>query len=489
MPRRTLLAIAVPVLVLVTWPFVKPFEIVDAVTGLPIEGCALRPLDTWYQLATEPFSGPLLFFSAWSWKRILCGVGWLIALCFLRRACERGSLSSMRRVLACAGRTLGALVPLSVVPVILYWCGRIGKSWTRNLCIALPLCLLLVHLLLRWRILRKRDPEAPLRVLVRPLNELLGDLGWVGLLLLVFMYAPLRVHRAGHRLVAPQGFLVADLHSHSDTTKDALMDGDRRLELFAAHGIDLTAVSEHGYYFSPGPDRPDFFSLRKEVKRRGYPMQVLPAQEFTTHALHLVILGGRKSYNRSDYRLPDCDALFSTPPTYGYDFARLIADVHQDGAFSVVSHWWMPFTWYQVDWRLLIEYGVDGFEITNGAERAPSELIGAWRDKGLKLFAANDFHYVRKSLYAWNLVPEKTVNPRGANLPDVDPHKIVQRMFSKPAHRPVAVRLHDDRVPVWLEPPFGLVRYFRSLEWHRRLSWILWIALYWLAGKWRRRGA
>jgi hypothetical protein len=372
-----------------------------------------------------------------------------------------------RALLRCVGR----LPPLGCVLIAfdrLGWLDHSAANWI--VYGGLALALIVAALLPFLRRGAQMDPVPGWRRAFRSVHTLLGDLGLVALPVLAYLYAAPFADRAGLRLEPPPGWVSFDLHAHSDTSRDAWMGGAERLALFARHGVRLTGVSEHGYFHAPKRGGPDFLSMRAEAERLNLDLQVLPAQEFTTSELHLLIVGGHDSYARRTYRTPP-----SSPASAGrsFDFQRLIADVHRDGGYCVVAHWWMPFTWGRIDWRTLIDWGVDGFEITNGAELAPKQLVEAWRAAGLRLFATNDFHYVRKSLYSWNLIPEATINPRSLPWRELKPYAAVERIFSAPDRRLAVVDLAID-APAWIQPPLLLLRYLRGLAMHQRISWAVW---------------
>ncbi|MBI2900791.1 MAG: hypothetical protein HYY17_11460, partial [Planctomycetes bacterium] len=241
------------------------------------------------------------------------------------------------------------------------------------------------------------------------------------------------------------------------------------------HRIDFSAVTEHSCFDDPGPhETATYATMQATARAEGMEMLLLPGEEFTTHALHLVLLGVRRTYPAGPYRLPTPK---EDPPHHGYDYRRLIAEVHREGGYVIVAHWWSHRQWRRVDWRLLVEYGVDGFEVTNGPELAPRELIEEWRKTGLPLFAASDFHGWQKSMYSWNLV-------EGGTAAERDPYEFLHRLFRERRVRPVVALYYDPRVPAFLEPPVGVWRYFTGLPPPNRIPWIVitvaawaWLAL------------
>jgi hypothetical protein len=219
-------------------------------------------------------------------------------------------------------------------------------------------------------------------------------------------------------------------------------------------------------------------------------MLILPGQEFTTHVLHLVILGTRRTFQPRDYRRPDWDAKQFTPPDYGFDFARLVRDVHREGGYVVVAHWWMFWTWYKVDWRLLVNWGVDGFEVGSSTDAASPGLARQWRDRGLFLDAGSDNHGTHKALYSWDLIDLAAIDPQGVPLARLDPYDVVDRLVKTRALRAVGMLNHhefDPAVPAALEPPMGIWRYFTRLRIEGRISWAAYALAAWAVARLLRR--
>jgi hypothetical protein len=280
---------------------------------------------------------------------------------------------------------------------------------------------------------------------------------------------------------------VADFHAHfQDHDTHAHLDGPGYLALFSRHGIDIAAATDHNR-FDVDRDAATLPTLQRAIRERGLPLVLIPGEEFCTPVVHLVLLGTRRLYRPADYHLADFNALEGVPPTFGFDFRRLIDDVHRDGGHVVVAHWWRPDSPSRVDWKLLAECGADGFEIASGADRTPSDLVEAWRGRGLLLLSGSDFHGWRKSLYGWNLVDRSTVNPAGGPLSGLDPLDVADRIFASRAIRPVVAAAYDPVVPAWLEPPSGAWRYVSGLRPAGRLSWAVALILAWMAYRVVRR--
>ena len=387
------------------------------------------------------------------------------------------------------GFLCGAYLPLALLPVAGFWSGLVGKR-TMMLLTPVGLPLAVFVLTVAALLLRPSTRGRRFRLFFATGRAFLGIAGMVAVLLLILIFAlPGNIHQAGERLVASEASYMVDLHAHGEG--DTLLDGPARLALFHQHGFSMVAVTEHNYFDTWEDDMP-FRRLRRIVHEQSLEMAVLPGEEFTTRATHLLLLGTHREFRPSNYRLPDFWHLQATPPTYGYDLSRLIRDVHREGGYVVVAHWWMIWTWYKVDWRLLVDLGVDGFEVTSGADRAPGPLVDAWKQAGLRLFSGTDFHGWHKSVYSWNLIDRASINPEGGPLAELEPYEIVRRIFERGSVTPVALDTHDPEWPIALDPPMQVWRYFVGLRLPNRVVWgsvalVLW-TLTWALRRWSLRG-
>jgi len=467
---------------------VVPFrrDVIDLRTQQGVPGLRLEPIAPLFQALTEPLYGPVHAFSRLPLGRMLSLLLWVAGIAFVRRL--RGSLrqgGGLRRIASDVGFLIGAYVPLALLPVLAFWSHLIGKrEMTRLTPLGLPLAafVLTVAVLL----FRPSSKGRRFRLFFATGRAFLGISGMVAVALMILVFVlPRNVDDAGERLVAPDTFTVADLHAHGEEG-DALMDGPARLALFHQHGFGIIAVTEHNYFDTYENDMP-FRRLRRIVQEQSLDMAVLPGEEFTTRAIHLLLLGTQRNYRPSTYRLPDFARQQSTPPTYGYDLGRLIRDVHRDGGYVVVAHWWMIWTWYKVDWRLLVDLGVDGFEVSNGADWAPRPLVDLWKQGGLRLFSGADFHGWHKSVYTWNLIDRASINPEGKPLAELDPRELVRLIFERGIVTPVALDTHDPKWPVLLDPPLQVWRYFTGLRLPNRLVWGLTALILWVLAEARRR--
>ncbi|GEM_PF-5846880 len=452
-------------------------EVVDLVTGEPVAGARLEPIDPTLRLFLEPLYGPLHAIAGLPDQRIASWFVWIALLVLAVRLARRKRAGELRaKWLSEIALVPGYYLLYAAVALPLIWLGVLPKRLLAVFLAAVPGALYTVVLLLL--LARSTARGRGLRIAVDFGVRSIGILGFLGLAYLAFTFvAPGRI-ATGRRLIPPSGTVSMDLHAHAQTSQDAVVGAEGRLDFFAKHRVSLSAVTEHGCFDDPEPPETVSYSfLARRARERNLGMLLLPGEEFTTHALHLVLLGIRRTFPAGPYRL---SSEKTEPPFFGYDFPRLIADVHREGGYVIVAHWWSHRQWDRVDWRHLVGWGVDGFEITSGPEVAPPELIAEWRRTGKLLVSASDFHGWHPSLYSWNLVDGSVLGQ--------DPWDAVHRLFRDRRIRVAGALGYDPEVPAPLEPPAGLWRYFRRLPLPNRIAWLVAATAAWLAAwGWSRR--
>lgn len=487
--RTAHIVFAVCILVLLAgFIFQSEPRVRDCVTGESIEGMFLEPIGPASTALLEPIWGfmanyigllpyrgliawvlgiPLIVFivSLVRWRRRYRDArpGWAAWLCAI------GS-----RLLFC----LGAYVLLAGIPRVLGLVNWISGD-VEDILTPVGLPAVVFGALLIRNIAVKEPDCSYAAVFFKLLSVFIGVLGFEIIIVYLLMFCLPGAQNAGYRLSAGEDVYVTDLHSHTSIRKDANRGAPEKLELFDRHGIDISATTEHNYRIAKHEGDDDFESMTRMSKDKNYDMLILPGEEFTTHAVHLVLLGVNRNYKPRDYRFPDGKALYYTPPHYGYDVKRLIDDVHAEGGYVVIAHWWTLKTLFKIDWRLLLDYGADAIEVHSSAEWAPQELIDTWRERGVLLLCGSDFHYRRKTLLCWNLLDRAAINPGNKPIMELDPHEVIDRIFETKKVRPVTAAYDNRRVPSWLLPPVTLWQYAARLKPYQRLTWILYLAALW----------
>ncbi len=441
----------------------------DLVTGGPAADVSLVPIDAAWMTATEPVLGPVVrLVSRLTLVELVALVLWIPALAFVIRRLRRRRPWTRRGLIADAAFAFGGAVPIAIALLPLDWVFGLSSSTTRAAMVAVPcvvLALLVAH--------RLRGGARLLPAVGAVFVPFVGVLGFVVIVLAIAMLLVPGAFRAGEAIAVDDDHYVIDFHAHSSTRKDAWVGAPARAEIFREHGFDLTVASEHNYVVARRRGEGDYRQVNAAARAAGSSLLALPAQEFTTHSFHAILLGVRKRFAPGHYRIRRPGARTS-PPDYGYDIPRLIRDVHADGGRVIVAHWWMLYTWHRIDWRRLVALGVDGFEIASGSDWAPPALIDAWRRAGMLLVGGTDFHGLRKSIHVFNLVPKAIANPDGLPLDDLDPYAVADRIAAAGnAIRPIAA-LEDRRaITPWLAPPVAVWHYFAALRPASRGAWIL----------------
>jgi predicted metal-dependent phosphoesterase TrpH len=437
---------------------------IDLVTRLPLEGARLQTNAPLLRTLLEPLFGPLQLLASSSDVALASFVAWIVLAVFGVRLVRWWSRGELRRRWLGELALLFGLAPIAAfAPLPPIWLSWLPKDpWSRILPTAVALAAYVWYMTRLHRRARAHGHPRRRRVWIGGTARFVGVLGLVASAVVLPTFFLPGMESTARRLVAPAGFVLADLHAHGQTREvgeDALMDLPHRLALFQRQGVAISAVTEHN----------DFAG-----SQRGLGVVLLPGEEFTTHALHLTLLGVRRRFDPHDYRSGEDK---SKPPDYGYDYRRLIADVHREGGFVVVAHYETVRQFDRLDWRRLVDFGVDGFEIASEETTwARRELIDQWKAAGMLLVAGSDFHGWRQSLHCWNVVDAK--------LLELDPYEIVRRLFTDRSLRVVVEQTHDERVPVWLEPPVDVAMYLVDLGLGGRVAWaVVGVALWLLAAR------
>ncbi|HNW58426.1 MAG TPA: hypothetical protein PKI62_01965 [bacterium] len=281
--------------------------------------------------------------------------------------------------------------------------------------------------------------------------------------LLIFLFSPF----PGATIVpAAEEVVLVDFHSHSYHSHDGLLSPLRQLRWHKRNGFDAFFLTEHNTHR---------MTLELVAAQRAGQLESEPlllAGEEYSGSNHLLLLGLTRDFTSKDY--PDAAAIDSA---------------HAQGGVALVAHWFAP----QRNTRPLAEYaamGVDGFEIANQAEgifypeRYTRPLREAAAAKGLLLTGASDYHGYGPACLAWNALHL----PGWRRLdPEARSRAILDLLRSRDQSR-LQVLLYRDRRPIapgltWVAPFITLLDYFRSISAAEALSWLVWMALLALWGR------
>ena len=173
----------------------------------------------------------------------------------------------------------------------------------------------------------------------------------------------------GPKLVKPEGYVAADIHSHTFFSHDAIGTPVSNLKFHELQGFDFFFITEHNHTkgFFKFPEN----SLYKKV---------FPGMQMrTTNGVSVLLLSG-KEFNGDEYR--------------NKTLPEIIEKAHQNNMLVIMPHWWK---WHKFSYEELRDFGIDGFEVYNCGYRnfnakEQQELISFCRDNNLLMFGTTDWH-------------------------------------------------------------------------------------------------
>ncbi|KPV40285.1 hypothetical protein AN478_09315 [Thiohalorhabdus denitrificans] len=303
--------------------------------------------------------------------------------------------------------------------------------------------------LLGWRYATRHGPLLPLAAVLGGALAGLIFLAYVGLYLL----APFPHWRLE---AADPGTVVADLHTHTHASHDGLPAPRPGLELLAARGMDVVAVTEHK---DPG----GAFSAAGHNGDPNLP-SVIPGVELNAPQGHVLGLGVEPGPT-----LPD-------RPRSQEEVAAFFTTVHERHGGAALALAWKLSPGAVND---LAEAGVKGFEIANlGHPDVPEDtrraILEEARRRGLALVASSDWHGWSGTWRTWTLV-----HPGSGGTDNPPDRRVLEALRSPDPGRitpVVAGSLGPPSPARLLFAPFAEgVRYASGLSPGRVLGWWLWV--------------
>ncbi len=288
-------------------------------------------------------------------------------------------------------------------------------------------------------------------------------------LLLISTYLP------GHIIVPNPGYelgedeLLLDFHVHT-TFSDGWLTPEERVMWYIDHGIDGAAFSDHDNL--RGSEAAQAF-----VEVNNLDFIVIKAEEWTDHdrdtGLHMNIFGLNKTIIPLESSIPGGPMALNASDTIDY--------VKTNGGFITVNHYsgspGSPYTYVQ-----LYNWGVDGFEIVNGAGiRAESirafclNLTGELGTRRLACMGGSDIH-TNQELNTFTRI--KLADPTNLTLANIF------ATLKNNTHQVVAIDLYPDVYHIPESLDFlndigfgifeGVANYFANIDSFQVLSWIIW---------------
>jgi hypothetical protein len=185
----------------------------------------------------------------------------------------------------------------------------------------------------------------------------------------------------GARLIAPDGYSLIDIHSHTKASRDALVSAEGSLRYFRAHGYDAFFITEHSNVSG-------FPRFKEEERFR----TVFPGVQIRTSDGVSVLVLAESEFDVSGFR--------------GLHLSELIERTMEEGMLVIIPHWWAKATFTFEELR---DMGINGFEVYNLGYRNLgrnkfTELVKFCEDNDLMMFASTDFHGWGYTTDAWTAV-------------------------------------------------------------------------------------
>ena len=243
-----------------------------------------------------------------------------------------------------------------------------------------------------------------------------------------------------------------DLHGHT-TYSDGVLTPAQRVRWYMDQGI-------HGAAFSDHHNLGGSIHAQEFVDRKNLDFTVIKSQEFTDDPedIHLNIYGETDTVIIPDNYWGEEDSSETLSCQEAIEWAK------SEGLYVTVNHYEQnataPFTFEQ-----LRDWGVDGFEIVNGAREQAADIRQFCLDNNLICMGGTDIHmnedldtFVKLTLADSN---NKTVDAIFEALYQ-NTHEVVYIKY-RPEENYSSIDLIDD-----------LINYFHGLSLFQSLSWIVW---------------
>ena len=213
----------------------------------------------------------------------------------------------------------------------------------------------------------------------------------VMILISVFLFVIL-VPLPGPKLNKPEGFIAADIHSHTIYSHDNLSKPSSNLRFHKVHGYDSFFITEHNH-----TDSFDKFSENARYK------DVFPGVQMRTNDKISVLLLSGKHFDGKEYA--------------DKSLSEIIEKAHSNNMLVIMPHWWK---WRKQSLQELVTDGIDGFEIYNCGYRNLTKkelkkIIEISKDNNLLMVGSTDWHGWGYMTDVWTVFPAN----QGTNLKDI----------------------------------------------------------------------
>ncbi|MFO8020085.1 MAG: PHP domain-containing protein [Promethearchaeia archaeon] len=256
---------------------------------------------------------------------------------------------------------------------------------------------------------------------------------------------------------------LLDFHIHTYMS-DGWISPEERVDWYMAHGIDGAAFSDHDNL--RGAE-----AASKYVEEHNLDFKVFYSMEWTDHenGIHLNIFGLKETIVPLESKTEEGPKAMNAEETIKY--------VKDNGGFVMVNHYNYndnPDGGFGTPYSLeeLNDWGVDGFEIVNGAHPQDLRIREFCLNKSLACIGGSDIHDNRELN---TFVKIKLNNTENYNVTDVfsvlkqNTHEVVGINLN-----PNEVRLHELFYALELDYIEDFTEYLLNLNTYQLLSWMLW---------------
>ncbi|MDR1696151.1 MAG: hypothetical protein LBR69_05940 [Endomicrobium sp.] len=173
----------------------------------------------------------------------------------------------------------------------------------------------------------------------------------------------------GPKLVKPEGYVAADIHSHTMVSHDSSSPASSSLRFHEIQGYDFFFDTEHNH-------TKGFLKFPENARYK----KVFPGVQMQTNDGVSVLLLSDKEFDGAEYA--------------GKTLSGIIEKAHENGMLVIMPHWWK---WHKFSYDELARCGIDGFEIYNCGyrnfdEKEKKELISFCKENDLLMFGTTDWH-------------------------------------------------------------------------------------------------
>ena len=252
-------------------------------------------------------------------------------------------------------------------------------------------------------------------------------------------------------ILAPDEFLF-DFHCHT-THSDGTLSPAQRVDWYIRQGIQGAAFSDHH-------NLKGAIQAQEYVERKNLDFIVIKAQEFTDDPenIHLNIYGETDTVVIPDNYWGELNSTETLSCSEAIQWAK------SAGLYVTVNHYEdpgsAPFTYEQ-----LRDWGVDGFEIVNGAREQAAEIRQFCLNNNLICMGGSDVH-TNEDLDTFVKL----------QLEDPD-NKTIDSIFTalyQNTHEVVAVKYRSKKNYGSVDFINDILNYFHGLSFFQSLSWIGW---------------